>query len=65
MTRVVLVVTLDWDYGEFFELMDDWTGFNDVVQMITSRVPGIDRSWFDRIRSLEPRQPTIEVWKRA
>jgi hypothetical protein len=65
MARVVAVVTLDWDFGEFFELMDDWSGFDEVVRMITSRVPGIDPGWIDRIRSLEPRQPGIEVWKRA
>jgi hypothetical protein len=64
ITRVVAVVTLDWDYGEFFELMEDWQGFDDVARAITSRVPGIDREWMNRIRSLDPRE-TIEVWRRA
>jgi hypothetical protein len=60
---VVAVVTLDWDYGEFFELMEDWPGFDDVVRAITSRVPGIDREWMNRIRSLDPNE-SIEVWRR-
>ena len=65
MTRVAVVVTLDWDYGEFFELIDDWVGFDEVVRLITARVPGIDPNWMDCIRSLEPQQPVIEIWKRS
>ena len=40
MTRVVTVVTLDWDFGEFFELMDDWPGFDDVVGQLLGHYTG-------------------------
>lgn len=63
-TRLLAVVTLDWDNGEFFELMDDWSGFENVVGEITLRVSCINPNWIDRIRSLAPGQSAIQVWKR-
>ncbi len=65
ITHVVTVVTLDWDFGEYFELMDNWLGFDEVARAISSRIPRIDPCWIDRIHALTPRAPGIQVWKRA
>jgi hypothetical protein len=65
MIRLVTVVTLDWEFGEYFDIMDDWGGFDRAVQMTSLRVPELDPAWMNRIRSLAPRDPPIEVWKRA
>ena len=64
MSRVVTVVELDWDFGEFIEFMDNWPGFDDVVNAITSRVPGIVPDWIVRIRSLSTGDNPVDVWKR-
>ena len=64
-TRVVTVVNLDWDYGEYFELMDDWPGFEEVTRLLSSRVPGLNSQWLDRVRAMSPRDPSIEIWKRT
>ncbi|MBX9681246.1 MAG: hypothetical protein K2X38_21020 [Gemmataceae bacterium] len=63
--RVLIVVALDRDNGEFFELMDDWSGFEDVTRIISDHVPEIDSAWIDRIRSLDVEHPGVVVWQRA
>jgi hypothetical protein len=55
---------LDFEYGEFIELYEDWPGFNQVVESITERLPGIDPDWLQKVKQLGVADPPIEVWRR-
>ncbi len=65
MTHVLTVVALDWDNGEYFELMDDWAGFDEAVRMMAIKITGLDPGWLDRIRAVDVMAESIEVWRRA
>lgn len=62
VSRIVTVVVLDTECGEFIELMDDWTGFEDTAKMMASTFFGLPPDWIDHIRALEPDKPALEVW---
>jgi hypothetical protein len=64
MTHTVLVVTFDWDFGEFFEIMDDWPGFSDVTNAIAARFPEITPDWLETAQALSPCDPGLNVWNR-
>src|SRR5262245_49313949 len=63
MTRVLTMLALDWDWGEYLEFNEEMAGFDDVVRAMTSRLAGIRADWIDRIRSLKPGDERVEVWK--
>jgi hypothetical protein len=64
ITHSITVVTLDWDFGEFFEIMDDWAGFLDVANAISKRFPNINPDWLQAAIVLSPRDAGYDVWKR-
>src|SRR5687767_1312637 len=64
-THHVTVVTLDWENGEYFELMNNWEGFDEVVSQFSSRLSGLAPDWIARVESLTPYDNPIVVWKRA
>lgn len=62
ITEVYTCVSLDFEYGEFIELDDTMTGFPEVIEAITRRLPGIPEDWFERVSQLSKDDDTIEVW---
>jgi hypothetical protein len=65
VTEVYTCVVLDWEYGEFVELYDQWPGFEQVVAAITERLPGIAPDWFAQVLALGTSDPPLQVWHRA
>lgn len=63
ITRNDLILTLDWDYGHYLELNDEWPGFWEVATAITMRLPGVEAQWINQAKDLKP-GGVIEIWKR-
>ena len=64
ITSVATIVVLDHPCGEYIELQPEWPGFDQVITVITARLPGIAANWFRAIESLEVASPPITVWER-
>lgn len=56
---------LDFEYGEFIELYHDWPGFEQVVEAITARLPGISADWFQQVQRLQVSEAPRTVWSRS
>jgi hypothetical protein len=65
ITEVDTCLEIDFEYGEFMELNGRFPGFNDVVDGITNRLPGIDPDWFQKVSGLGIDDPPIVVWHRS
>lgn len=65
VTGVIIVVTLDFSWGEYHEIMDHWPGFAEAVDSITARLPGIDPLWMNRVRAMKLGDTPIAVWQQA
>lgn len=65
ITEIYTCVVLDWEYGEFVELYHNWSGFAQVVDALTRRLPGIAPDWFERIEALGLGDSPFEVWRRV
>lgn len=65
ITEVYTIIELDFEYGEWFELRTDSTGFPEVARAVTARLPGIPSDWLTRIEGLGPRDAPVTVWRRA
>jgi len=65
VTEVFTCVELDWEFGKCFELYQDWPGFSQVVDAITTTLPGITSDWFAQVERLRTIDPPIEVWRRS
>lgn len=63
ITRYDLLLNLDWDWGEYVELNDEWPGFWDVASALTLRLPKVDPSWIARAKQLTP-GGSFDVWTR-
>ena len=64
ITEVFTFVVLDFEYGKFIELYNDWPGFSQVVAAITERLPGIDPAWYRQIEQLAIGDLPVEVLRR-
>ena len=63
--EIYTILALDWEYGEYLELNDRWEGFDQVVQALTERLPGIDPDWFDTIEALRADDEARVIWQRT
>lgn len=64
ITEIFTCVALDFEYGEFIELNDNWPGFVEVIAAITKRLPDINPDWFQTIEQLAAGDPAVHVWRR-
>jgi hypothetical protein len=64
VTETYICLILDFEYGEFVELYDNWPGFQDVIESITHRLPGIGPNWFQQVKALTTEDPPLEIWHR-
>ncbi len=64
ITRVDIILDLDFEWGGYVELNDEWPGFDQVIVRITEEMPGLPTDWFDRVK-LVPVGTTAEIWKRG
>lgn len=64
IAHTVLIVTLDWEFGEFFEIMEDWPGFTDFANAISQRLPGIGTDWLKSAMALRPTESNLVLWER-
>ena len=62
--RTLIYVEVDPIYGQPFEFNNEWRGFEEVVEALTQRLPGLAPSWFQTIASL-PLEQSITVWRRV
>jgi hypothetical protein len=63
-TEAYTIVELDFECGEFMELIKQGAGFNEVAAAITARLPGIDPNWFQKVERLGVVDSPIELWRR-
>jgi hypothetical protein len=65
VTEAFTVVELDYPNGHFIELNSDWSGFAQVIDAMSSNLPGNQASWFSAISTLDVSASSIRVWHRA
>lgn len=65
VTEVYTVIELDFEYGEWIELNADWSGFRQVVDMISQKIPNLHPSWLQAIEGLQIDAPPLTVWQRS
>lgn len=60
-----ILIVLDYNYGESFQLISTSDGFDQVARSITEFIPGIDPLWLSWIRTSDINDPPLEVWHKA
>ena len=55
---------LDFEFGEFVELYDDWDGFDSAVAALAQRFD-LPADWFARVSAMAPEDAPIEIWTRS
>ena len=65
VTDVHTVVELNTPSGHWVELHGDWHGFQEVLDGITSHLPGIPVDWFSKIYNLQVEDAPITVWRQS
>lgn len=64
ITEIYTCVTLDFEYGEYFEFDNAECDIPGVIEAITQRLPGIPQDWFDQIHLLQTDDPPLEIWRK-
>ena len=58
-----IVLSLDWEYGEYVEIGDYSTGFNQVVTELGSRHPEVAEAFETRVKNLKLGE-SLTIWQR-
>jgi len=64
ITETYTIIELDFEYGEYVELNDAWPGFDQVVKLMSQKLPRLRPSWFAEIQALKPGDEALVVWQR-
>jgi len=59
-----IVLSLDWDFGEYVEIVDFSIGFDQVVRKLEARYPEVADAFEAGVSRLEP-GGSLTIWRRT